>query len=135
MQGFTFPADTGYEIDSNQARFYLMETHYTNLYSNYKPDNTRTASDNSGLRLYYTPELRKYDAGVLSIGMEPTWRHIIPPGQPRVVSEGHCVEDCTRRSFPGDGINIFATMFRTHSIGRQMKLRRVSLITILLCGL
>lgn len=82
--------------------------------------------DNSGLRIYYTPKLRQHDAGILSIGMQPNWRHIIPPGQESVISEGHCVEECTKRAFPKQGINIFAAMMRTHLIGKQVKLRHVS---------
>jgi hypothetical protein len=81
--------------------------------------------DNSGLRLYYTTSLRRHDAGVLSIGMDQNWRHIIPPQQERVVSEGHCVEECTQRAFPRQGINIFAVMMQTHEIGRSIKLRQV----------
>lgn len=123
-QGFTYPDDVGYELDSNQARFYLMETHYSNLYSTYE-DKAKSMVDSSGIRLYYTTKLRENDAGVLSVGMEPTWKHIIPPGQPKVVSEGHCVEECTRRGFQKP-INIIAVMFRTHSIGRQVKLRQVN---------
>lgn len=57
--------------------------------------------------------------------MDPNWRHIIPPFQEKVVSEGHCVEDCTRKSFPRQGISIFAVMMRTHLIGKEIKLRHI----------
>lgn len=57
--------------------------------------------------------------------MDPNWRHIIPPFQHRVISEGHCVEDCTRRAFPRQGINVFAAMMRTHMIGKEVRLRHV----------
>lgn len=60
-------------------------------------------------------------------GMDPNWRHIIPPGQKRVISEGQCIEDCTGYAFPAQGINIFAVMMRTHQIGKEVKLRQVSL--------
>lgn len=95
QQGFTFPPQAGYALDTNQARFYLMETHYNNPKSIVDGSSTETASggaggggsddgsntsnnnensvtrqkaDNSGLKLYYTNNLRKHDAGVLSIG-------------------------------------------------------------------
>lgn len=58
--------------------------------------------------------------------MDPNWRHIIPPGQKRVISEGQCIEDCTGYAFPAQGINIFAVMMRTHQIGKEVKLRQVS---------
>lgn len=68
-QGFVFPPEAGYPLDPNQARFYLMETHYNNP----RPtdgynSNVRQKADSSGLKIYYTEKLRKFDAGVLSIG-------------------------------------------------------------------
>uniref|UniRef100_A0A182FBG8 Uncharacterized protein n=1 Tax=Anopheles albimanus TaxID=7167 RepID=A0A182FBG8_ANOAL len=126
-EGFSFPNQVGYPLESNQARFYLMETHYSQSVSEYswpfhKP---KAMVDNSGLKLFYTSTLRPHDAGVLSVGMDPNWRHIIPPGQEHVVSEGHCVGECTQRAFPRDGIHVFAVMMRTHQIGRQIKLRQI----------
>ncbi|XP_055600153.1 MOXD1 homolog 2-like, partial [Uranotaenia lowii] len=127
-EGFSFPNEAGYPLDSNQARFYLMETHYSSSFEFYENPTTakgKVMVDNSGLKIYYSSSLRNHDAGVLSVGMDPNWRHIIPPGQEHVVSEGHCVGDCTRRAFPRDGINVFAVMMRTHQIGRQIKLRQI----------
>lgn len=47
-----------------------METHYSNPRNidEIASWNQRQKADNSGLKLYYTDKLRKYDAGVLSIG-------------------------------------------------------------------
>ncbi|XP_053685794.1 MOXD1 homolog 2-like [Sabethes cyaneus] len=183
--GFSFPQETGYPLDSHQATFYMLETHYNNPdYSydfssfyrknlskqqrnmnihgdddedddddgadvdanedtgrdEYEPgsdsdveldsdDGAAAAEqqvvDNSGLKLYYTQTLRNFDAGVLSVGLDPNWRHIIPPGQEKVVSEGHCIGSCTEKGLPKEGINIFAVMTRTHLIGRQVKLRQI----------
>ncbi|XP_038111904.1 MOXD1 homolog 2 [Culex quinquefasciatus] len=128
-EGFSFPAEAGYPLDSNQARFYLMETHYSSSLE-FEENSASTVKgkvmvDNSGLKIYYSSALRSHDAGVLSVGMDPNWRHIIPPGQEHVVSEGHCVGECTQKAFPRDGINIFAVMMRTHQIGRQIKLRQI----------
>ncbi|XP_055626801.1 MOXD1 homolog 2-like [Toxorhynchites rutilus septentrionalis] len=122
-EGFTFPLEAGYPLDSYQARFYMMETHYMGFQSN--SIDLRPRMDNSGLRLYYTTILRKHDAGVLSVGIQPNWRHIIPPGQERVVSEGHCIEECTQRAFPRPGINIFAVMMQTSHMGKQVRLRQI----------
>lgn len=57
--------------------------------------------------------------------MDPNWRHIIPPFHGRVVSEGHCIENCTQKAFPRQGISIFAVMMRTHMIGKEIKLRHI----------
>jgi len=50
--------------------------------------------DNSGLRLFYTPVIRKYDAGVIEAGLWVSLFHNIPPGMPEFVSEGHCTLEC-----------------------------------------
>lgn len=57
--------------------------------------------------------------------MDPSWRHIIPPLQQKVISEGHCTDDCTKKSFPPQGISIFAVIMQTHNIGKEVKLRQV----------
>lgn len=119
-EGFSFPPEAGYPLEPTGSRYFLLETHYAS-----PSDGSLGALDGSGLRLYYTPELRRHDAGVISMGMDPNWRHIIPPGQQRVVSSGHCVADCTRQAFPNLGINMFAVVMKTHRIGRQVALRHV----------
>lgn len=119
-EGFSFPPEAGYPLDAQNSRFYLMETHYTSPL-----DGSQGSIDGSGLRLFYTPELRRHDAGVISIGMDPNWRHIIPPGQQKVISSGHCVADCTRQAFPSHGINMFAVVMKTHKIGKSVSLKHV----------
>jgi hypothetical protein len=94
----------------------MMETHYNN--SARDADITGT----SGMRVYYTESLRRHDAGVLSVGIDPNWRHIIPPGQPEVVSEGHCISGCTWQALPPRGIKVFAAALHTHLIGKTMQL-------------
>ena len=89
----------------------MMETHYNN------PTQDADITDSSGIRVYYTASLRRHDAGVLSVGMDPNWRHIIPPGQPEVVSEGHCISACTQQALPSRGIKVFAVVLHTHIIG------------------
>ena len=62
---------------------------------------------------------RHHDAGVLSVGIDPNWKHIVPPGQRRVVSEAHCVADCTQQALPSRGINVFAVNLHTHLLGKS----------------
>lgn len=50
--------------------------------------------DSSGLRLFYTPELRQYDAGVIETGVWVSLYHMLPPGMQEYVSEGHCTREC-----------------------------------------
>uniref|UniRef100_A0A1I8P9N5 DOMON domain-containing protein n=1 Tax=Stomoxys calcitrans TaxID=35570 RepID=A0A1I8P9N5_STOCA len=124
-EGFVFPAEAGYPLESKHNKYYLMETHYNNLNAEFEPYQSHRMTDSSGLKIVFTQDLRPHDAGVLSVGMDPNWRHIIPPGQERVISQGHCMEDCTGSAFSQEGINIFAVMMRTHQIGREVKLRQI----------
>lgn len=66
-QSFTFPPDVGYALN---AHYYLMETHYIDMEppKDLESLHITPPADNSGLKFYYTSELRKHDAGVLSIG-------------------------------------------------------------------
>jgi hypothetical protein len=89
----------------------MLETHYTN------PTQRPEVRDSSGIKIFYTPKLRPHDAGVLAVGMDPNWRHIIPPEQEAVVSEGHCISDCTERSLPDQGVQVFGVMLHTHLLG------------------
>jgi hypothetical protein len=89
----------------------MMETYYNT------PTQDADITDSSGIRVYYTASLRRHDAGVLSVGLDPNWRHIIPPGQPEVVSEGHCISECTQQELPLRGIKVFAVVLHTHIIG------------------
>lgn len=105
----------------------MMETHYNN------PNIDPGIIDSSGVRIFYTPTLRKFDAGVISVGLDPNWRHIIPPGRPEVVSEGHCIADCTRQALPETGINVFATLLHTHLIGESHPQSQFRLLTLRVC--
>lgn len=46
--------------------------------------------DTSGMRLYYTSHLRKYDMGVLQLGISVFPIHFIPPGAEAFLSYGLC---------------------------------------------
>ncbi|XP_039965559.1 MOXD1 homolog 2-like [Bactrocera tryoni] len=122
---FVYPPEVGYPLETNNMRFVMMETHYNNLNIDFEQFKINHMFDSSGLMLHITEKLRAHDAGLMSIGIEPNWHHIIPPSQKRVVSQGHCIEQCTGSLFPTEGIDIFATMSRTHQIGVEVNLRQI----------
>lgn len=117
-QGMTFPPEAGYPLMPDGPAFYMMETHYDN-------SEAQTYLDSSGIRVIYTSQLRLQDAGVLSLGMDPDWKHLIPPKQRTVVSEGHCVAECTQSVLPLSGIHVFGTILHTHLLGRKVRLRHL----------
>jgi hypothetical protein len=93
----------------------MLEIHY-------EPITKETLIDSSGFRIHHTSIRRKFDAGTLTVGIEPSFLHLIPPNQKRVVSLGHCTSDCTRKSLAINGINIFGVSMATHSLGRNIKI-------------
>ncbi|KAK4302315.1 hypothetical protein Pmani_025590 [Petrolisthes manimaculis] len=117
-EGLSLPSEAGYPLTPKGPNYYLMETHYDNPSRKY-------FTDESGIRITYTPELRFYDAGVLSVGLDPNWKHLIPPHQRTVLSEGHCVAECTNAAFPPTGINVFAVILHTHLLGRSVRVRHI----------
>lgn len=83
-------------------------------------------------RIFYLS--RNHDAGVLSVGIDPNWKHIVPPGQRRVVSEAHCVADCTQQALPSRGINVFAVNQHTHLLGTSL-IFFISFFVVCVCSL
>ena len=55
--------------------------------------------DSSGLRLYFTPTLRQYDAGVLTVGASVNRYQVVPPHEPNFISSGFCTQDCIQRVY------------------------------------
>lgn len=51
--------------------------------------------DSSGIRLYVTPNVRKYDAGVIELGLEYTDKMAIPPKLQDFTLSGYCIAECT----------------------------------------
>ena len=50
--------------------------------------------DSSGLEFTLTPELRKYDAAIMSIGHHVSPVQVVPPGEPALTVAGHCSYEC-----------------------------------------
>ncbi|KAG7264933.1 hypothetical protein CRUP_027124 [Coryphaenoides rupestris] len=72
---FELPEDVGIPIGgNNNDTLYRLEIHYNN------PTSKEGRRDSSGLRLYYTSELRRHSAGTLTTGVVLTNDYKIPPG-------------------------------------------------------
>jgi len=116
--GFYFPSHAGYPIgESDSPKNFLLEMHYDN------PQHIQGQRDSSGLSIYYTDKLRKYDAGNAAVGVRVKGWMIVPPKQKNWISVGYCMHQCTESSLkstglPGGGINVFASLLHTHLAGR-----------------
>jgi dopamine beta-monooxygenase len=89
---FHFPEEAGFPVGEKHggATYYMFEVHYDN------PGLHGNVVDSSGLEVLLTPNLRKYDSGLLTVGHDVTTAQLIPPGEERFTTVGHCPEVCTR---------------------------------------
>lgn len=117
--GTFFPEEAGFPFGGpSDAKYVMMEVHYDN-------PTRQPFTDVSGITLTFTPTLRRFDAGVLSIG-----RHVdpvsmaIPAGQTGYTLEGWCPQQCTQR-WEQSELNVVNTVLHSHLAGRGMSLRHI----------
>ncbi|XP_045145294.1 dopamine beta-hydroxylase [Echinops telfairi] len=114
-KAFYYPEEVGLPFGGQGSSRYLrLEVHYHN------PLNTQGRRDSSGIRLYYTRSLRRYDAGIMELGLVYTPVMAIPPREPAFTLTGYCTDKCTQLALPPSGIHIFASQLHTHLTGRQV---------------
>ncbi|XP_004401254.1 PREDICTED: DBH-like monooxygenase protein 1 [Odobenus rosmarus divergens] len=120
-EGFSYPPHVGLSLGTPlDPRYVLLEVHYDN------PTYKEGLIDNSGLRLFHTTDIRKYDAGVIEAGLWVSLFHTIPPGMPEFRSEGHCTLECLEEALEAEkpsGIHVFAVLLHAHLAGRGIRLR------------
>ncbi|XP_078722329.1 putative DBH-like monooxygenase protein 2 [Lampetra fluviatilis] len=123
---FDYPVDAGYSLGLDaDPKVVMLEIHYNN------PQMVSGVRDSSGLRLYYTPNLRKYDTGILETGILPNIYHFIPPNTTSYTSYGICntgsfvtanSNDTLQGQVSGT-MNVFATMLHSHLAGIAIQVR------------
>uniref|UniRef100_A0A4W5P690 Dopamine beta-hydroxylase n=1 Tax=Hucho hucho TaxID=62062 RepID=A0A4W5P690_9TELE len=115
-KSFYYPTDAGLPLGGPaSSRFLRLEVHYHN------PLLISGRKDNSGVRLYHTPSLRRYDAGIMELGLVYTPVMAIPPREKNFHLTGFCTSKCTQTALPPGGINIFASQLHTHLAGRGVR--------------
>ncbi|KAL4617381.1 dopamine beta-hydroxylase [Arapaima gigas] len=115
-EAFYYPPDAGLALGGpGSSRFLRLEVHYHN------PLLISGRRDSSGIRLFYTPTLRKYDAGIMELGLVYTPVMAIPPAEKDFLLTGYCTSKCTQTALPPGGINIFASQLHTHLAGHKVR--------------
>uniref|UniRef100_A0A8D0FA75 DOMON domain-containing protein n=1 Tax=Strix occidentalis caurina TaxID=311401 RepID=A0A8D0FA75_STROC len=117
-ESYQFPDEAAVSIGTPWDPQYIrLEIHYSNF------DLLPGLIDSSGVRIYYTPELRKYDVGVLQTGIFPFPVHFIPPGAKSYRSYGLCnssqFDEMNGMLVPD--LHVFAYLLHTHLSGRGVK--------------
>uniref|UniRef100_A0A672PKX8 Monooxygenase, DBH-like 1, like n=1 Tax=Sinocyclocheilus grahami TaxID=75366 RepID=A0A672PKX8_SINGR len=114
---FEFPEVAGLPIGGNVGDFfYRLEVHYNNL------NKSADRVDNSGLRFYYTSELRQHDAAVLGTGLVIAPWYAIPPKAKSFLTYGMCDTAYIPEVLetPHD-LQVFSVMLHTHLAGRKVR--------------
>uniref|UniRef100_A0A8C1UL72 Monooxygenase, DBH-like 1, like n=1 Tax=Cyprinus carpio TaxID=7962 RepID=A0A8C1UL72_CYPCA len=114
---FEFPEVAGLPIGGNVGGFlYRLEVHYNNV------NKSAGRVDNSGLRFYYTSELRQHDAAVLMTGLAVAPRYAIPPKAKSFLTYGLCDTAYIPEVLetPHD-LQVFSVMLHTHLTGRKVR--------------
>ncbi|KAM6092906.1 putative DBH-like monooxygenase protein 2 [Theristicus caerulescens] len=117
-ESYQFPDEAAVSIGTPwDPQYVRLEIHYSNF------DLLPGLIDSSGVRIYYTPELRKYDVGVLQTGIFTFPVHFIPPGAESYRSYGLCnssqFDEMNGMLVPD--LHVFAYLLHTHLSGRGVK--------------
>ncbi|XP_012520163.1 PREDICTED: dopamine beta-hydroxylase [Propithecus coquereli] len=114
-KAFYYPEEAGVVFGGpGSSRFLRLEVHYHN------PLHLKDRRDSSGIRLYYTATLRRFDAGIMELGLVYTPVMAVPPRESSFVLTGYCTDKCTQLALPRSGIHIFASQLHTHLAGRKV---------------
>ncbi|XP_060040769.1 putative DBH-like monooxygenase protein 2, partial [Erinaceus europaeus] len=115
---YQFPDDVGISIGMPlDPQWIRLEIHYSNF------RNLAGIYDSSGIRVYYTARLRKYDMGVLQLGFFTFPIHFLPPGAESYMSYGLCKTEKFEEinGAPVPDIQVYGYLLHTHLTGRALK--------------
>ncbi|CAI5796779.1 DBH-like monooxygenase 2 [Podarcis lilfordi] len=111
---YMFPDETGISLGTPiDPQWIRLEVHYSNF------NGIPGLIDNSGIRLYYTTELRPYDMGVLQTGFFTFPIHFLPPGAESFMSYGVCntSQFDDMNGVPVPDMHVFGYLLHTHLAG------------------
>ncbi|XP_075208307.1 putative DBH-like monooxygenase protein 2 [Anomaloglossus baeobatrachus] len=116
---FDYPEETGISIGTESDPQYIrIEIHYSNF------ENKQGLKDSSGIRIYYTPELRAHDSGTLMTGVLTFPMQFIPPASEAFRNYGicntHLMEDVLNETIPD--LTVIAYLLHGHLSVRGMRI-------------
>ena len=109
------PDDVGLPFGEGQ-RWLVLQTHY------YNPNLDANINDSSGVRAYYTQELRPQDAGVMELdgGTGSFQRNTLPAGESSIALNAFVVpSSCTVNAWDSE-LNILGVVHHMHLSGVEM---------------
>ncbi|CAH1788317.1 unnamed protein product, partial [Owenia fusiformis] len=101
-----------FRIGKNGYKTAVLQMHWNN------PELRSDYVDSSGMELYYTPNLRPYDAGYVMTGQRSI---VIPPGLPSVRVSGGAASICTKE-YMKKPVYVLETLLHMHYLGKAASL-------------
>ncbi|KAH9491013.1 hypothetical protein Btru_051766 [Bulinus truncatus] len=93
-------------------KYVAVQLHWNN------PNKRSDLTDRSGLNVYYTPNLRTYDAGIIALG---SIYFVLPPRRESVTVKSTCTAGCTRNLMKGP-INVTMALNHMHYSGTKLSI-------------
>ncbi|CAN0057481.1 unnamed protein product [Scytosiphon promiscuus] len=118
--GMELPDDVGFLLGNSSGGFssLWLQTHYDN------PNGDTGMVDSSGVRVYYTEELRSMNMGVMELG-DPFVNLdglSLPDGKSGF--SFNCPSSCTEEHFEADEVKLFYHFLHMHENGQTMRTRQ-----------
>ena len=107
-----FDDEYGVRIGQSGFKTIVIEMHWNN------PQELQGETDSSGVRFYYSPQLRQYDSETLYFAQ--AWLEL-PPGQTRVTQSARCPAECIEHIFNSTTVYIPEIVPHMHYTGVSTK--------------
>jgi len=113
QKSYDYPEEAGLIWGTNKSHFIIIEAHYTNsglLNDQY---------DNSGMRVFFTPKIRKNDIATMGFGGVVIGLRL-EPGKKVVHHSTFCPAECTLKSMNPDGVKVVSFLLHGHLILKRI---------------
>lgn len=107
------PEVAGMRFGNATYSYFQLQVHWNN------PMNVAGYTDESGMRIHYTPRLRLYDMGIMWLGQ---YLLFIPPRVQNTTLTTQCNPTCSKHIVPHQ-LNISASIVHMHLLGKQARIR------------
>ncbi|XP_066533801.1 DBH-like monooxygenase protein 2 homolog [Hoplias malabaricus] len=115
---FELPEIAGIPVGGKEMNvLYRLEMHYNNQ------NQASGRVDNSGLRIFYTAQLRQHDAAVLMTGLAVIPGYAMPPNAKDFLTYGLCDTSLIQKVIPepAQDLEVFSVSLHTHLAGRKVR--------------
>ncbi|CAL1540453.1 unnamed protein product [Lymnaea stagnalis] len=119
-EGYSYPDVVGHSLGApGDPVYFKLQIHYSN------PSLRTDVVDNSGLRLFLTKKLRRFDAGMAEAGVFVDRYLAIPPYEQSFLASGYCTPECINQNLGDQEIKVIGVLLHSHLLARKMRTRHI----------